>query len=93
MDDPTKCVYQIIYDENDNDETKIIQYFIMHGLVLCIKVYSYGAHMLYSWSFIHNTAVPISINKKKYFPSLNIYTTVFFWESSNKNKNINQQLD
>ena len=30
--DPTTCVYQIIYDENDSDETKIIKYFIMHGL-------------------------------------------------------------
>ena len=28
MGDPTTCVYQFIYNENENDETKIIQYFI-----------------------------------------------------------------
>ena len=49
MGDPTTCVYQFIYDENYNEETGIIKYFIMHGLGLCIKVYSYVAHMLYSW--------------------------------------------
>ena len=45
MSDPTTCVYQFIYDENDNDGTNIIQYYIMHGLGLCIKVDSYVAHM------------------------------------------------
>ena len=34
MGHPTTCVYQFIYDENDNDETKVIQYFIMHVLGL-----------------------------------------------------------
>ena len=71
MGDPKTCVYQFIYDENDNDDTKIIQYFIMHGLGLCIKVDSYMSHILYAWSLIHNTAVTISINKKKCFLSLN----------------------
>ena len=63
MGDPTKCSYQFIYNENYNDNTKIIQYFIMHGLGLCIKVDSYVAHMFYAWSFSHNTAFRISINK------------------------------
>ena len=49
MGDPKTCVYQLIYDENDSDETKIIQYFIMHGLGLCMKVDSYVAHMFYAW--------------------------------------------
>ena len=49
MGDPTTCVYQCIYDENDSDNIEIIQYFIMHGLVLCIQVDIYVAHMLYAW--------------------------------------------
>ena len=46
---PTTCVYQFIYDENDIVDTKIIQYFIMNGLVLCIKVDSCVEHMFYEW--------------------------------------------
>ena len=62
---PTKYIYQSICDENDSDDTNIIQYFIMYGLLLCIKVDSYVAHMLYACSFNHNTAVPIAIKKIK----------------------------
>ena len=58
----------------------------MHGLVLCIKVDSYVAHMFYAWSFSHNTAVPIAKNKNKYFLYLNKNTTVFTWGSGNNNK-------
>ena len=43
-DDPTPCVYQFIYNKNDSDDTKRIQYFIMHGLGLFIKVDSYMSH-------------------------------------------------
>ena len=68
--DTTTCVYQFIYDENESDDTKIIQYFIMHGLVLCIKVDSYMSHMFYVWSFSHDTAVPVAIKNNKYFLSL-----------------------
>ena len=71
MGDPTTYIYQFIYDENDSDDMKILQYFIMHGLRLFIKVDSYVVHMFYSWSFSHNIAVPIAINKSKYFVSLN----------------------
>ena len=67
MGDPTTCVYQFIYNKNNNGDTKIIQYFIMRGLGLCIKVDIYVAHMFYAWSFSHNTAVPIAIKKNKYF--------------------------
>ena len=59
MGGPKRYVYQFIGDENDHDETNIIQYFIMHGLVLFIKVDSYVAHIFYAWSFSHNTEVPI----------------------------------
>ena len=93
MGDPTKCSYQFIYNENYNDNTKIIQYFIMHGLGLCIKVDSYVAHMFYAWSFICDTAVPIAKQKNKYFIFLNKNTTVFSWGSGNSNKNRTQQLD
>ena len=60
MGEPTTCVYQLIYDEKDKNDTQITKYFIMHGLVLCIKVDSYVAHFCYSWSFSHNTAVLIA---------------------------------
>ena len=65
MGDPRTYVYKFIYDEKDNFDTKIIQYFNIHGLGLCIKVDSYVAHMFYAWPFSHNTAVPIAKNKNK----------------------------
>ena len=87
MGDPTTCVYQVIQDEKESIETKLIQYFIMNVLLLCIKVDTYVEHMFYSWSFSHNTAVPTSINKNKYFPSLNTNTTAFYWGDGNSNEN------
>ena len=58
----------------------------MHGLGLCINVNSYVAHMIYTWSFNNNTAVPIAIKKNKYFLFLNTQTTVFSWGAINSNK-------
>ena len=87
MGDTTTCIHQFIYDEKDKDDTQITQYFIMHGMGLFIKVDSYVAHMFYAWSFSHNTSVPITKKKNKYFISLNTNTTVFSWVSGNKNKN------
>ena len=49
LGDPTSCVYQFIFDENDSNDTTIIQYFIMHGMVLCIKLNRFIAHMFYEW--------------------------------------------
>ena len=66
---PTACANQFIQDKNDRIDTKIMQYFIMHGLVLCIKVDSYVAHMFHAWSFSNNTTVPIA-KKKKIFTFL-----------------------
>ena len=88
MGDPTTSVYQLIYKENENDDTKIIQHFIMHELGLCIKVDSYMVHMFHAWSFIHNIEVSISIKKTKYFMLLNACTTIFFGGSDNSNENI-----
>ena len=85
MGDPTTYVYQFIYDEKDSVDTKIIQYFIMHGLGLCTKVDSYVAHMFYAWSLSHNISVPIAIKKNKYFLSLNTNTTVVAWVDGNPN--------
>ena len=93
MGDPTIYVYQFIYDENDSNGTKILQYFIMNALGLCIKVVSYVSHMFYACSFSHNKAVPMAINKNKYFIYLNTYTTIFAWRDGNSNKNRTQQLD
>ena len=83
---PTICVYQFIFDSNESNDTQIIQYCIIHGLVLCIELNSFVAHMFYAFSFGHNTAVDISINQNKYFLCLNKYTTVFAWGASNSNK-------
>ena len=87
MGDPTTCVHQFIYKAQDSVDTEIIQYFIICGLVLFIKVNSYVAHMFYAWSFSHNTAVLVAINKNKYLLSLNTHTTVFAWGTGNYNKN------
>ena len=43
--DFTTCVYQFIFDKGDIDKTHIIQYVLMHGLGLCIKIISYVAPM------------------------------------------------
>ena len=83
LGDLKTCVYQFIYNPKDNNHTQIIQYFIMHGLGLCIKVDSYVAHFFNAWSFSHNTLVRIAKKKNKYFLSLNTNTTVFSWGSIN----------
>ena len=49
MGGTTTCVYQFIYNKKESFDTDIIQYFIMPGLLLCIKVYSYVVHMFYAW--------------------------------------------
>ena len=67
MGDPTTFVYKFIYDENENDDTKIMQYFIIHRLGLCIKVDNYVAHMFDARSLSYNKEVPISIQTNKYF--------------------------
>ena len=81
--DPATCVYQFIFHQYDSNDTKIIQYFIMHGLGLCIKLNGFVSHMFYAWSSSNNKSVLIAINKNKYFPSLNAYTTVFAWGNDN----------
>ena len=77
----------INFYENDINDTKMIQYFIMHGIGLCIKLNSFVAYMFYVWLFSHNTAVPIAVNQNKYLLSLNTYTTVFAWGDIIPNKN------
>ena len=72
-----------IFNEIDNNDTNIIQYFIMHGLGLCIKLNRFVVNMLYSCSFSNNKPVPIAINKKNYSISLNEYTTAFDWGDEN----------
>ena len=48
MGNPKTCVYQLIHDKNEIDYTKIIQYFIIHGMGLCIKVDIYAEYMFYA---------------------------------------------
>ena len=87
MGDTKTYVYKFIYDEKNNDDMKIIKYFIIHELGLCINVDSYVARMFYAWSFSHNTAVPIYINNNKYLLSLHSHTTVFAEGDIHLNKN------
>ena len=88
MNDPKTCVYKLFYDENYSYDTKIKQYFIMHGLGLCIKVDINVAHVFYARTFSHNTSVSIDTKKKKYFLSLNTNAIVFSRGADNSNKNI-----
>ena len=48
LGDPTTCVYQFSFDVNDTNDMKIIPYFIVHGLGLCIKFDSFVAHIFYA---------------------------------------------
>ena len=70
LGDTKTCVYQFIFDKNDSNDTNIVKYFVMHGLVLCIKLDNFVAHMFYTWLFSHNRAVPISIKQNDFFAFL-----------------------
>ena len=83
MSDPTTFLYQFIFDQDDSNYTKIIQYFVMHGLGLCIKLNIYVEHMLYARSFIFSTEVTLSINQNIYYLSLNTHTAEFAWGAGN----------
>ena len=71
LGDPTTCVYHFVFDKNDSNYTNIVQYFVMCVLALYIKLNRSIAHMFYAWSLSQNIVVPISIQNKKYHPSLN----------------------
>ena len=58
--DPTTFVYRFNFYYYCSNGTKIIQYFVMHRLGLCIKLNNYFAHIFYELS--HSTAVPINFN-------------------------------
>ena len=61
LGDPTIYVYQFKFDKEDSDYTHIIQYFVMYGLGLCIKLDSYVAYMFYAYRpSSHNAEVPIA---------------------------------
>ena len=49
LGDPTTYVYQLIFNKDDSNDTKIIQYFILHGLGLCIKLNGFVVHIFYKW--------------------------------------------
>ena len=87
LSDPTIFFYQLIIGENESNDTNIIQYFIVYRLLVCIRLNSFVAHMLYEWPFSHNTAVPIAIKNYKYYLSLNTYTNMFACGAINSNKN------
>ena len=79
LGDTNACVYWFTFDKEDSKDTQIIQYFVMHGLVLCIKLKSYAAHIFYTCSLGHNKASLTTIKEEKPYIYLDTYTTVFAW--------------
>ena len=65
LGDNTTCLYPFLFDKKDTDNTDILQYFVMGGQGICMKVNSDVAHMFYVWSFSHNTEVPIKFKHNK----------------------------
>ena len=61
LGDPTLSVYHYIFDKEDSNDTKIIQYFVINGLWLCIKLDGFVSHMFYVWPLSHNTVVPVAM--------------------------------
>ena len=55
--------------------------------LLCIKIKSYVAHMLYDWSFGHITVIPIEFKYNKYYIYLDTYINAFALGCVNSNKN------
>ena len=79
-------VFIRVFNKDHSNDTNIIHYFVLHGLLLFIRLNNYVENMFYAYSFSHNTAVPISINQDKYYLSLSTYTTLFSWSGGNSNK-------
>ena len=55
---------KLTFPENGSNDTEIVQYFIMYGLGLCIKLNIFVSHMFYTWSFSNNSALSIASNQK-----------------------------
>ena len=66
-------------DSKATATTELLQYFVMHGIGLFIKLKNHVAHMFYAWLFSYNTTVPIAIKQKKYYLALYTYIIVFDW--------------
>ena len=73
----TTCFYQFVFDQDESNNTNIIQYFVMNRLGLFVKLNRYVSQMLYAWSFSHDTEVPIAVNQKICYHYLNAYSTGF----------------
>ena len=84
LGDLKTCVYQLIFDKNDSNDSKNT-ILIIYALGLCNKSKGFWAHMLYVWSFSHNISVPIATNQNVSFLSLNTYNTVFAWGDGSSN--------
>ena len=51
LGDPKTVVCQFIFDKEHIYNTHIIQYFVVNGIGLCIKLNSYVSHMFYAMIF------------------------------------------
>ena len=79
---PTTCVYQFVTGSSVC-MPDIIQYFIMDGVGICVRLRSHVGHMFYGHSFRHRTAVPIFVcNGIVDSPSISNRFVVFAWGSN-----------
>ena len=74
--------------KHDSNDTKIIRFFVVHGLGLCMKLNGFVSHTFYAWSCSNNTEVPIYVKHNEYYLYLHTNTTMFAWGGVNSNKNI-----
>ena len=86
LGDLTTFFYQYFFRKYDSNGTNIIQHFVIHGVVLFIKLNIFVVQMFYSWSLIYNTAVPSYIKQNKCYLYLYAYNIVFAWFDENSNK-------
>ena len=75
----TTCVYQFLVDDCfENASPDIIQYFLLDGLFLCVRMGSHVCHMFYGHTFSHRTSVGIAIiNGMVHYNHNNI--NIFAW--------------
>ena len=74
---PTTFVYQFTFDKEDRKYIQVIQYFLIYGLGIWIKLDSCAEHMFNFFLLIHNIKIPIVLKGNKYDLPLNTFTTVF----------------
>mmetsp|Transcript_7289 Transcript_7289/g.13285 ORF Transcript_7289/g.13285 Transcript_7289/m.13285 type:complete len:637 (-) Transcript_7289:103-2013(-) len=74
------CAYQFVYrTESLKDEIELVQYFILAGLGVSVRMSSFVVHMMYAHTFSHMTAMPLVIKSGKVYSKSNGDVNVFAW--------------